>query len=239
MEKKSVKSNLPILFLGATWVLYAIIFPLYRLSDFLIVLVASLAVFFVTGKLIPNTYVMVEKAPIKASTGNEKLDTLINEANGYISNIRKANDRIADEGVSQKITQIENITTKIFEYVAKNPDTLPNVRRFISYYLPTTLKLLDAYAELASQGVQTANITTIMKKIDDSLSTVKEAFEKQYDSLYDYKAMDISSEISVFEDILSSEGLIKNKSDGSGITLTLEGINNDAEAIKVPEETIK
>ena len=147
MEKKLVRSNLPIVFLGAAWVLYAIIFPLYRLSDFLIALVVSLAVFFITRKLIPGTYVMVEKAPIKSSTGNEKLDALIDEANGYISDIRKVNARIADEGVSAKITQIENITTKIFEYVAKNPDTLTNVRRFISYYLPTTLKLVKFFCE--------------------------------------------------------------------------------------------
>ena len=206
MEKREVKSVVPVYAVGIFWLAYSIFFPLYRGAHYIVAAVLSVAVYFIAKKLAPKKYIEVEVDPI-ARTKDEKLNEVIDEANKTIREIRRLNSEIQDELVSAKIDGIEKLTKEIFGYVIKNPSNISSIRRFISYYLPTTLKLLTAYAELEKQNVKTENISSTMSKISDMLDTIEGAFVKQYDSLYDATAMDISSEITAMESILATEGL--------------------------------
>ena len=125
----------------------------------------------------------------------------------YITEIRDANGRIADEEISGKIDRIENITAKIFAIVRKKPEREGEIRKFMNYYLPTTLKLLDSYALLEEQGIEGENISASKKQISEILDTLIKSYEKQLDQLFTASAMDISSDIQVMETMLSSDGL--------------------------------
>lgn len=210
MEKKLQKSTVPIYAVGITWMAYALLFPLYRTAHYIAAAILSAAVYFVANKIFKPKEVLVEKALI-GKTGNERVDNLLEEANGYIIELRKYKKTINNLSVSAKVLSIEEITMKILNYIVDHPDDISNVRRFINYYLPTTNKLLNSYVDLESQNASTPNIAGTMQKIDDMLETVIEAFNKQHDSLYEYKAMDIGAEIHVMEDILTSEGLLENE----------------------------
>ena len=210
MEKKQVNSVIPIYSIGLFWLIYAIIFPLYKGIHYIIAILLSAVIYFIVKKIAPKKYIMVEKQLI-AHTNNQRLNEVIDEANKNISEIRKLNAAIADESVSKKIDEIEEVTIKIFDHVIKNPDNISSIRRFISYYLPTTVKLLTTYEELDKQKAQTQNISNTMNKINGMLSTIVEAFHKQLDSLFEYTAIDVASEISVMEDILASEGLTEGE----------------------------
>ena len=95
----------------------------------------------------------------------------------------------------------------LFEYISKNPDKLPRVRRFMNYYLPTLEKLMNTYIELSNQKIKGENIKKTLTGIEEILDVIKPAFENQLNSLYEDQAIDISSDITVLETMLEKEGL--------------------------------
>ena len=84
---------------------------------------------------------------------------------------------------------------------------LPQIRRFMDYYLPTTLKLLNSYDRMSAAGVSGENIDSTLAKVEGMMRTVVAAFEKQLDSLYGSEALDISTDITVLETMMAREGL--------------------------------
>lgn len=107
----------------------------------------------------------------------------------------------------EKVERLISLSKDIFEHVAKNPEKGTKIRKFMNYYLPTTLKLLESYVEAASQSVRGKNITATMVRIEAIMSTIVIAFEKQLDSLFSANALDISADIMVLEEMLQREGL--------------------------------
>ena len=135
------------------------------------------------------------------------MDALMAERDRAVSEMRRLNDSIEDAKISRQIDHMERVTQKIFAHVAENPKKLPQIRRFLNYYLPTTLKLLNAYDRMDDAGVAGANIDGTMGKIEAMLDTVVLAYDKQLDALFADEALDISTDITVMEQMLSQEGL--------------------------------
>ncbi len=127
--------------------------------------------------------------------------------------IREVNDAIADEMMSRKIDRIGEITGRILDYQRRNPAKAPELRQFLNYYLPTTLKILNAYAQMEAQGVEGENISTAKDRIEGMMDKVVEGFEKQLDQLFRTDAMDITTDVEVLERMLDKDGL------GSGMTM--------------------
>ncbi len=125
----------------------------------------------------------------------------------FIEKIRACNDEIPGEEVSEKIFRMEILTRRIFERVKEEPDAVDDIRRLMDYYLPTAIKLLEAYEELDRQPVQGENIVNSKREIEDTLDTLNEAFEKLLDNLFQDTAWDVSSDVSVLKTMLAQEGL--------------------------------
>ncbi len=124
--------------------------------------------------------------------------------------IRLINDLIPDPVVSAKIDRIEEITKKILQYQKTHPQRTQQLRTFLSYYLPTTLKILRSYARLDAQGVEGENITAAKKRIEEMMDQVVQGFEKQLDKLFSSDAMDIAADVQVLENMLKKDGLSGN-----------------------------
>ena len=137
------------------------------------------------------------------------------EEDAILAEIRAVNDAVANEKVSAQIDQIGTITAKILDYQRSHPDSAPQLHSFLSYYLPTTLKILRAYGQLESQEVSGENITAAMARIEGMMDKVVEGFEKQLDLLFQGDAMDITADVAVLERMLAKDGL----SDQEGMTL--------------------
>ena len=146
-------------------------------------------------------------------------EAAITEKDRYIKQIRQLNDEIADEALSRKIDRIEEITAKMFAAVEKDPSKRPQLASFLSYYLPTTLKILGAYRDFEKGTAHGSNISSTMHDIELATETVVKAFENQLDQLYENDALDVSTDISVLESMLAKDGLTQENRDGPHLTL--------------------
>ncbi len=135
---------------------------------------------------------------------------VMEEGKKYITTIREANDALPGVEVSNKLYRLEEIASKIFDYVEQHPNKLPDIRRFMSYYLPTSIKLVKAYREFEAQPVQGENLTAIKQEILETLDTINLAYENLLDRLFEDDTLDISTEISALETVLAQEGLTGN-----------------------------
>ena len=112
--------------------------------------------------------------------------------------------------MSAKLAKLEDIMRRIFAQVKKQPESADELHKFMTYYLPTTTKLIDAYQDLDGQPEYGTNVANTKKEIEDTLDTINEAFENLFDSLFEDTAWDISSDISTMKVMLQQEGLTKN-----------------------------
>ena len=127
--------------------------------------------------------------------------------NAILQEIREVNDAIPDEVMSAKIDRIGEITGKILDYQRSHPSKGGQLRSFLNYYLPTTLKVLRAYAQLDAQGIEGENISAAKKRIEGMMDQVVDGFEKQLDKLFQDDALDITSDVEVLENMLRKDGL--------------------------------
>ena len=132
---------------------------------------------------------------------------VLERGNAFIAEIRRCNDAIPGQEISSKISRMELIVRRIFERAQAHPEIVPDLKKLMDYYLPMTVKLLNAYAEMDAQPVQGETIRSSKKEIEDTLDTLNLAFEKLLDSVFEDTAMDVSSDISVLNTLLAQEGL--------------------------------
>lgn len=136
-----------------------------------------------------------------------EVNQMLKEGENYLSQIRAANDAIPGEEISRKLDELELIIRKIFEQLKNHPEKIPEMNKFMDYYLPTTLKLVKAYREFDEQAVAGDNIINGKREIEKTIGTINKAFVNLFDSLFADTAMDISTDISVLQTMLAQEGL--------------------------------
>jgi 5-bromo-4-chloroindolyl phosphate hydrolysis protein len=142
---------------------------------------------------------------------SDEVKQILEEGEDYIRHIHECNDAIPGEVMSEKLAKLESIMIRIFDQVKKQPESADDLRKFMTYYLPTTTKLVDAYRDLDGQPEYGTNVANTKKEIEDTLDTINEAFENLFDSLFENTAWDISSDISTMKVMLQQEGLTGNK----------------------------
>jgi len=134
------------------------------------------------------------------ATDRDNFDTILRE-------IRRLNDEIKDDEVSDRIYKIEAHTKNIFDYVTDHPEAMPQIRTFMNYYLPTTLKLLESYSRIERVGVAGENMKRSKENIEKTLDMLVIGFEGQIDQLFKNESIDISSDISVLEAMMQKDGI--------------------------------
>ncbi len=227
------KPVLPFYGVAALWIGYAFLFPLYLPGHFIFLAALSLAAFFLLNGLCrggtapaAETAKEPEKQEKPASTGNPELDKMVKDGSLAIAELKRLDENIADPGISADIVRLEQVSGKIFEEVKRDPKKLSQIQRFMDYYLPTTLKLLNAYDRASSTGISGKNVDATKAKVEGMMRTIVSAFEKQLDALYGSEALDISTDITVLETMMAREGLAGEQlkaepEDGTDIRLEL------------------
>ena len=229
--KKASMSVAPFYGVAAIWLVYSFLFGLHSFWDYCIVIALSVGAFALLGgifsaKEVKDVGSQPEQEAPKQSE-NPELDKMVRDGELAIAEMRRLNDNIEDEKISADIERLEKTSKAIFDQVKAAPEKLPQIRKFMDYYLPTTLKLLNAYDRMSAAGIGGENIDATKQRVEGMMTTIVTAFEKQYDALFGADALDISTDISVLETMMAREGFVGERmkaettknADGTDITL--------------------
>lgn len=140
----------------------------------------------------------------------EDVQRALSEGRELIAKIREGNEAIPEKEISDKLTHLETITLTIFRYVEKHPEKLGDIRKMLTYYLPTTLKLVNAYREFYSQPLPGESVAEAKQDILSTLDTINAAFLTLAENLVQNDVLDVSTDISVLKTMLAQEGLTGN-----------------------------
>ena len=210
-KEKKLRSCWPIYGIGVFWMLYALIFPLYRPGHFALLAVLSIPVYLLLSRIFPGktvqTEVEVPDEPAPSPTGIPEHDALLAEGRTAVAEMEALRERIADPEIRQKTSRIIEVTNQIFQDLIDDPADYRTIRRFSDYFLPTTIKMLHEYDRMSGLGVSGENISATRERISAILDTTVAAYEKQLDALFANQALDIETDITVLENMLKKEGL--------------------------------
>ena len=212
LREVKVHSVLPTYILAVVWVICAVVFPMYKLSGILISAGITLAVY-VLSRLVfkPKVIQVPEKekkaAPARPVSYGPEIDGIIAEGKIAQREMARLYNSIQEPAVRMKISQLMQVSDKIVDDAIHDPSDVPQIKKFLSYYLPTTIKLLNAYDRMGAQGIQGENISGTMQSIEEMLDTAVAAYQKQLDSLFANQALDIETDIEVMNAMLAREGL--------------------------------
>ena len=141
-------------------------------------------------------------------TGDSAVDALVEKGQGLLEEIRQENELIPDAQLTEQMNQLNDVADRIFHTVAEQPGKAPQIRRFMDYYLPTTLKMLQGYRKMEERHVSGAEADATRSQIRQAMDVVLKAFDKQLHALYEDDMLDISTDIDVMEAMLKQDGLV-------------------------------
>ncbi len=149
----------------------------------------------------------LERESLYIDRSGEELDQVLMEGQKYLQALKKANWEIRGEVISAKLVRLEKVIGEIFETIEQHPEQIDEMQKFMEYYLPTTVKLVDAYKDFDQVEIQGENIKTAKEEIEKTLDTINDAFETLLDDLYQDTAFDVTTDASVLQAMLEKEGL--------------------------------
>ena len=156
-----------------------------------------------------------EPEPVKKEEPalSPEVQAIIDDGKRAIKEMGRLYTSIKNNDIRRRINELMRISDKIVQDAVSDPSDVPQIRKFLDYYLPTTIKLLNAYDRMSDQGIEGENLSKSMSSIEDMLDTAIEAFKKQLDSLFANQALDIETDISVMNQMLAREGLSDDDAD--------------------------
>ena len=118
------------------------------------------------------------------------------------SKIPLTGDKLADQVI---------LCEQIFRTVSESPAKAPQVRKFMNYYLPTTLKMLANYRQMEQRGVSYGGMKEAREITVKGMNLVLTACQKLIDNLHRDNMLDISTDIDVLEQMLKRDGYTENE----------------------------
>ena len=200
------KSALPIWGAAAVWVLAALLIPMYNLAHIAGIALVSLGAGLLLAKILPKE---TEWEEIPFQSGNTDLDAVVRETNAMLTTLKSAGEAAALSApdTSRRLVSIADSVQKIRDALVAEPRDLPVVRRFMNYYLPTTEKLVNKYVFVLKQDTDSQNIAETKSAIEAAFSQIDTAYKNQLDALFADDALDISTDITVLEAMLTRDNL--------------------------------
>lgn len=232
---------------GIITLLYASIFSLFRVSDFLLcggfaILIGKIVSIMASGldltthnkQDVKKRSTGVEELPL---SGDETADAVIAKGQDMLHQIRAENDAITDEVLSTQMDELERLCVQIFKTVADQPTKASQIRKFMNYYLPTTLKMLASYRTMDQRGVSAGDMLEARSTLIRGMGMVLTACQKQLDNLYKDTMLDVTTDIDVLEQMLKRDGFTQSElgQANAAPTATSAQLNRGTPVINTPK----
>ena len=231
MRRKRRRGMGPVGTIALIWIIFAGITSLVRLSGGLIAAgLAIMASVWAANALrrkaekdkaedeaIPVQYTEVAPEPEKPaapeapaeepSPYSPEVQAIIKEGRMALKEMGRLYASIPNPEIRSRINELMSVSDKIVRDAIDDPADVPQIRKFLDYYLPTTIRLLNAYDRMNAQEYAGENITGSMERIEEMLDTTIVAYKKQLDALFANQAADIQMDIDTMNAMLAREGL--------------------------------
>lgn len=211
--KKKKSRAAPVYAFAAVWLIMSVVNPLYSVKRIIITAAVSLLAAILigsvskSGKSEEQDEPEREKQRAQEQKYSPEVEAIINEGKKAQSELGRLYASIGNPEIKRKIRDIMEVSDKIVQDAKDDPSDVPQIKKFLDYYLPTTIKLLNAYDRMGAQGIEGENISGTMSSIEEMLDTANKAYRKLLDSLFADQAMDIETDIQVMNTLLKREGL--------------------------------
>lgn len=204
--EKPVKSAIPIWAAAVVWIVAALILPFYKLPVLILTALISASAAVITAKMLPKETVRVE---VPFTSGNADVDATVAEINRVTDAIDACRIKISDikPETADTILGIEETAGRIRADIAEHPEDLRKIRRFINYYLPTTVNLCEKYVFITGQDNSSEKVTAAASSIESALSQLKVSYDHLYDSLFENDFLDVSADLTVLEAMMERDNL--------------------------------
>ena len=159
------------------------------------------------GPAAPKPSAQAKPAAQKKPSYPPEVQAVVDEGERAHRELEHLYATIPNLSVKGKIRELINVSDKIIEDAVNDPNDVPQIKKFLDYYLPTTIKLLNAYDRMGAQGIEGENISGTMQSIEEMLDTAVAAYKKLLDSLFANQALDVETDIEVMNTLLKREGL--------------------------------
>jgi len=214
--KKTKGLGAGIIAFGVVFALFSVIFKPHSIGAFILATALSGligAIIKVMGEGLDLTVkqsVPESMKSINVDTGNPDVDDLLFRGRELITQISAEKKRIPDASLTAKLDQLERQCADIFQAVYNNPKKAPQIRRFMDYYLPTTLKMVTGFRVFGDRNMSGAETIAAKQRIEEALGVVLKGCQKMLDNLYRDDVLDITTDIDVLEQMLKRDGLTES-----------------------------
>jgi len=214
--KKTKGLGAGIIAFGVVFALFSVIFKPHSIGAFILATALSGligAIVKVMGEGLDLTVKPTIPESLKnmsEDTGNPEVDELLFRGRDLITQISTEKKRIPDASLKAKLDQLEKQCADIFQAVYNNPKKAPQIRRFMDYYLPTTLKLVTGFRIFDERNMSGAETVAAKQRIEEALGVVLKGCQKMLDTLYRDDVLDIKTDIDVLEQMLKRDGLTES-----------------------------
>lgn len=142
-------------------------------------------------------------------TSKDKAEEIIKISSKEITSINLSISRIKNRNFLEKVIEIKKTIENITNIIKRYPEKAYVLDKFIEYYLPTTVKLIDAYTEYEIMESNDSKIKNSLAEIESSIEIINEAFEKIQLELMEDRTMDIKTDIDTMKILLNQEGYLE------------------------------
>ena len=205
--EKKIPSALPLYIAAGVFLVSALIVPVYHIGGFAVCCALTAVGYAVAKKKIPPRIEYIDAPEQPFATGEAALDEVLSKAQHDLTVLAALNERIPDQQLSAQIDRMEKAGEAILQQIRLHPEQARSIRRFATYYLPTSVRILTSYAELCASGARGENAKNLMSDVEKNAATIAQAFEVQLDALFAGTVLDVSAEIDVLDSMLSGDGL--------------------------------
>ena len=128
-----------------------------------------------------------------------EIDGIAKTGKKLTTEMRNAINRLGQTDIRAAVNDLCNIADSIFAMLNDDPRDLRIVKQFVTYYLEPTYKIILKYAELATARPMPADAVATLQRTEQSLASIRRTFLEQKDKMLANDAMDLATEIKVFE----------------------------------------
>lgn len=136
-----------------------------------------------------------------------ELNAMVAEGMECIRKLRELNDLIPGEVISEKLYRLEKLLKDIFDSVKEHPEQMHRMHKMMDYYLPTTLKLVEAYEDFDKVSTPGPEILAAKAEIERTMDIINQAFSELLGNLFQDAILDATTDAQVLQTMLAREGL--------------------------------